>query len=134
VTVLPGKVLVSWIIFQAFWSNSLPTLQSSGPPQRRMEHHILSLLQVQGYGQQILQGMASIFEKIHLLNYPRMIRNFTTKDAAVAKLFAKHIKLKDAIRFLKSTRTGIAVGTPARLDDLMEDGMVLLSCRVENPN
>jgi protein CMS1 len=40
----------------------------------------------------------------------------------VAKLFAKHIKLKDAIRFLSSTRTGIAVGTPTRLKDLMDDG------------
>lgn len=40
----------------------------------------------------------------------------------VAKLFAKHIKLKDSIAFLKSSRTGIAVGTPQRLKDLMEEG------------
>jgi protein CMS1 len=40
----------------------------------------------------------------------------------VAKLFAKHIKIKDAIKFLKNTRTGMAVGTPTRLNDLMEEG------------
>lgn len=54
----------------------------------------------------------------------RVIRKFQTKDATVAKLFAKHIKLKDSIAFLKSTRTGIAVGTPTRLNDLMEEGWV----------
>jgi len=52
----------------------------------------------------------------------RIIRKFQTKDATVAKLFAKHIKMKDAVRFLKNTRTGIAVGTPTRLLDLMEEG------------
>ncbi|CZR58403.1 uncharacterized protein PAC_08295 [Phialocephala subalpina] len=52
----------------------------------------------------------------------RVVRKFQTKDATVAKLFAKHIKIKDSIKFLKSTRTGIAVGTPTRLKDLLEDG------------
>ncbi|KAF4630072.1 hypothetical protein G7Y89_g8078 [Cudoniella acicularis] len=52
----------------------------------------------------------------------RVVRKFQTKDATVAKLFAKHIKLADSIKFLKSTRTGIAVGTPTRLKDLMDDG------------
>jgi hypothetical protein len=57
----------------------------------------------------------------------RIVRKFQTKDATVAKLFAKHIKLKDSVKFLKSTRTGIAVGTPARLKDLMDDGIFPLS-------
>jgi protein CMS1 len=52
----------------------------------------------------------------------REVRKFQTKDATVAKLFAKHIKLQDSIKFLKSTRTGIAVGTPQRLRALMDDG------------
>jgi protein CMS1 len=47
----------------------------------------------------------------------------------VAKLFAKHIKIKEAIRFLHNTRTGIAVGTPTRLNDLMNDGMSERTCR-----
>ena len=56
----------------------------------------------------------------------RVVRKFQAKDVSVAKLFAKHIKLKDSIKFLKSKRTGIAVGTPARLKELMDDGLKLL--------
>lgn len=52
----------------------------------------------------------------------REVRKFQMKDATVAKLFAKHIKLQDSVKFLKSTRTGIAVGTPQRLKALMDDG------------
>ncbi|TVY67399.1 Protein CMS1 [Lachnellula suecica] len=56
----------------------------------------------------------------------RVLRKFQTKDATVAKLFAKHIKLQDSIKFLKSTRIGIAVGTPTRLKDLMDDGALAI--------
>lgn len=52
----------------------------------------------------------------------RVVRKLQTKDAEVAKLFAKHIKLQDAVKFLKSKRTGMAVGTPKRLEDLMDEG------------
>jgi protein CMS1 len=52
----------------------------------------------------------------------REVRKFQTKGATVAKLFAKHIKLQESINFLKTTRTGIAVGTPQRLKALMDDG------------
>jgi protein CMS1 len=55
----------------------------------------------------------------------RVIRRFQTKDATVAKLFAKHIKLDDATKFLQSNRTGIAVGTPIRLNDLVGNGIYL---------
>lgn len=40
----------------------------------------------------------------------------------VAKLFAKHIKLKDAIEFVKKTRMNFGVGTPSRLMDLSSAG------------
>lgn len=52
----------------------------------------------------------------------RIVRKFQAKDSTVAKLFAKHIKLEESIKFLKSTRTGIAVGTPTRLADLVDNG------------
>lgn len=55
-------------------------------------------------------------------NVPRIVRKFPAKEAKVAKLFAKHIKIQDTIKFLKSSRTGIAVGTPARIKDLIEQG------------
>jgi protein CMS1 len=58
-----------------------------------------------------------------LTNFSRVIRKFHTKDAKVAKLFGKHIKLNDAIKFLQSTRTGVAVGTATRLKDLVDEGM-----------
>lgn len=40
----------------------------------------------------------------------------------VAKLFAKHTKLKDAIEFVKKTRMNFGVGTPSRLLDLSSAG------------
>lgn len=65
--------------------------------------------------------MPNVWSECSLIRV-RTMRPFVTKDSTVAKLFAKHIKLHDSIRFLKSTRTGIAVGTPTRLKDLMDDG------------
>ncbi|TAQ83497.1 hypothetical protein B7494_g8186 [Chlorociboria aeruginascens] len=56
----------------------------------------------------------------------RALRPFQAKGNIVAKLFAKHIKIEDSIKFLQSTRTGIAVGTPARLKDLMDNGALVL--------
>jgi len=53
-----------------------------------------------------------------------MVRKFQTTDAKVAKLFAKHIKLKDSVKFLGCNRIGIAVGTPTRLKDLTDDGVL----------
>ncbi|KAH9832440.1 U3-containing 90S pre-ribosomal complex subunit [Teratosphaeria destructans] len=52
----------------------------------------------------------------------RALRKFQTKDSMVAKLFAKHIKLKEAVEMVKKTRMGIGVGTPQRIEDLLEDG------------
>lgn len=36
--------------------------------------------------------------------------------------FAKHFKVAEQVEFLKKNRTGIAVGTPARLMDLLDNG------------
>ncbi|KAL9068191.1 MAG: hypothetical protein Q9157_006581 [Trypethelium eluteriae] len=47
----------------------------------------------------------------------RSLRKFQSKDAMVAKLFAKHIKFKEA-----TTRIGIGIGTPQRLIDLLDNG------------
>jgi len=52
----------------------------------------------------------------------RALRKFQTKEAMVAKLFAKHIKLREAIEMVNKTRMGIGVGTPQRIMDLLEDG------------
>lgn len=52
----------------------------------------------------------------------RALRKFQTKDALVAKLFAKHIKLKEAVEMVKNSRINIGVGTPQRITDLLDDG------------
>ncbi|EME38800.1 hypothetical protein DOTSEDRAFT_180706 [Dothistroma septosporum NZE10] len=56
----------------------------------------------------------------------RALRKFETKDSKVAKLFAKHIKLKEAIEAAKKTKMGIGVGTPQRVIDLLEDGALTM--------
>jgi len=52
----------------------------------------------------------------------RSLRQLQTKESKVAKLFAKHIKLKEAIEEVKKTRMNIGVGTPQRVIDLLDDG------------
>jgi protein CMS1 len=36
--------------------------------------------------------------------------------------FAKHMKVEEQVQFLEKHKTGICVGTPARLMDLMDNG------------
>lgn len=36
--------------------------------------------------------------------------------------FAKHFKVEEQVQFLKKSKTGIAVGTPARLEALLDNG------------
>ena len=70
---------------------------------------------------------------------------FQTKELVVAKLFAKHIKLKDAIEYVRKTwyvrklfipanlqpcntnwtSICIGVGTPSRIIDLLDAGVYL---------
>jgi len=51
----------------------------------------------------------------------RAVKPFQTKENMIAKLFAKHIKFRDAADTCRSTRMGIAVGTPKRIADLVKD-------------
>ncbi|KAI1116598.1 U3-containing 90S pre-ribosomal complex subunit-domain containing protein [Nemania sp. NC0429] len=56
----------------------------------------------------------------------RAVRKYQSKDITVGKLFAKHIKIEETKKFLASHRTGVAVGTPVRLNDLAESGELKL--------
>ncbi|KAK3336194.1 U3-containing 90S pre-ribosomal complex subunit-domain containing protein [Cercophora scortea] len=58
----------------------------------------------------------------------RAVRKFQKKGNPVAKLFAKHFKVEEQVAFLKKNRTGIAVGTPQRLIDLIENEALSLQC------
>ena len=59
---------------------------------------------------------------IRAADITRLLRKFQSKDALVAKLFAKHIKLKEATEMVKTNRINIGVGTPQRIIDLLENG------------
>ncbi|KAK7738989.1 Protein cms1 [Cytospora paraplurivora] len=52
----------------------------------------------------------------------RASRKFQRKGNVVSKLFAKHFKVEEQVRFLAKNKTGIAIGTPARLMDLLDNG------------
>ncbi|KAM0325181.1 hypothetical protein ACHAQA_007720 [Verticillium albo-atrum] len=56
----------------------------------------------------------------------RATRKFQSADSTVSKLFAKHMKVEEQVKFLKNQRTGIAVGTPARLMALVDNGALSL--------
>lgn len=58
----------------------------------------------------------------------RVLRVFQTKKTRIAKLFSKHIKLKDAIETMKHTRIGIGVGTPTRLIELLQENALKIDC------
>ncbi|CAK9785477.1 hypothetical protein CC85DRAFT_286645 [Cutaneotrichosporon oleaginosum] len=49
------------------------------------------------------------------------------RPGEVAKLFAKHFKLADQIKYLAKTRVSIAVGTPARVAKLLADGALKMT-------
>ncbi|KAK4130133.1 hypothetical protein BT67DRAFT_465209 [Trichocladium antarcticum] len=59
-------------------------------------------------------------------NLVRAVRKFQQKNSSVAKLFAKHFKVEEQVAFLKKHRTGVAVGTPQRLIDLIENDSLCL--------
>ncbi|KAL9114336.1 MAG: hypothetical protein Q9227_001758 [Pyrenula ochraceoflavens] len=63
---------------------------------------------------------------IRAADVARVLRPFQTKEAAVSKLFAKHIKLAEAGEMVKKTRIGIGIGTPQRMLDLMISGRLEL--------
>ncbi|KAI1766787.1 U3-containing 90S pre-ribosomal complex subunit-domain containing protein [Hypoxylon sp. FL1150] len=56
----------------------------------------------------------------------RSVRKYQSKNNTIAKLFAKHIKVKESVELLEKSRTGIAVGTPVRLYDLVENSALNL--------
>ncbi|KAF4968014.1 hypothetical protein FZEAL_10446 [Fusarium zealandicum] len=56
----------------------------------------------------------------------RSMRKFQSKDNAIAKLFAKHMKVEEQVKFLQNHRTGICIGTPSRLMNLIDNGALCL--------
>jgi protein CMS1 len=63
---------------------------------------------------------------IRAADLTRALRKFQTKESFIAKLFAKHIKLQEAITMVKENKLGMGVGTPQRLIDLFDDGKLAM--------
>lgn len=61
---------------------------------------------------------------IRTADLTRELRVFNSENAKVAKLIAKHMKLKDNVDFIQKTKVGIAIGTPGRLKDLIDAGAI----------
>lgn len=58
---------------------------------------------------------------IRVADLVRELRVFAAPTSAIGKFFAKHMKLHPNIEFAKKTKIGIAVGTPVRLRELIEN-------------
>jgi protein CMS1 len=61
---------------------------------------------------------------LRVANVTRVLKNKTLqgeKGAGAAKLFAKHFKLEEHVRYLQKTKIGSAVGTPGRVGKLLCD-------------
>jgi protein CMS1 len=56
----------------------------------------------------------------------RVMKKVSGEGTAVAKLFAKHIKVEAQVKQLQRSHTGVGVGTPARLLQLIEIGALSL--------
>jgi len=112
---------------------------TSGFQQRRMIHHLPEYLEQFASREGQSKNLSTASKKpgtphtivitsagLRAADVTRALRTFQTKQATVAKLFAKHIKLKEAIEFVRKTRMGIGVGTPSRLIDLIDAGALSL--------
>ena len=61
---------------------------------------------------------------LRVVDVTHVLKNKTLqgeKGAGVAKLFSKHIKLEEHVKYLKKTKIGSAVGTPGRVGKLLCD-------------
>lgn len=92
--------------------------QYAGPRRNKKGRKLLDAPQDKGSPHTLVVAGAGL----RAADLARALRKFQTKQSMVAKLFAKHIKLKEAIETVKKTRMGVGVGTPQRLIDLLEDG------------
>ncbi|KEF58674.1 uncharacterized protein A1O9_06600 [Exophiala aquamarina CBS 119918] len=63
---------------------------------------------------------------IRTADLARELRVFNSTGCQVAKLIAKHMKLKANVEHMKNNRVGIAISTPMRLRDLVDAGALKL--------
>ena len=68
--------------------------------------------------------MVIVSSGIRASDLVRELRVFASSESKVGKYFAKHMKLNANIEFSKNSRVGIAVGTPGRLKELVENDAI----------
>lgn len=56
----------------------------------------------------------------------QQVRAYGSEDNKIAKLFAKHLKLKDHIQYVQKTKFGIGAGTAHRIQHLIENEVLKL--------
>ena len=101
-------------------------------PERRLEHLPAFLAEIEGGKENLIKSVAVARPHtlvicpsgIRAADVTRQLRVFRTDDSAIAKLFAKHLKLKDTIAYVRKTSFGFGVGTPGRLKELVESGVM----------
>lgn len=76
-----------------------------------------TLVQTEGGGPHTLVITSS---GIRTADVARELRVFNKADCHVAKLIAKHMKLKENVEYMKKNPVGIAISTPMRLSDLAD--------------
>lgn len=59
-----------------------------------------------------------------LVSVPNCIVSLLSYEMLIKTQFAKHMKVDEQVALLKNKKTGIGVGTPARLMELIDNGMV----------
>ena len=94
--------------------------QFAGPRRKKKGPKLSDAPQEYGHPHTLVVAGAGI----RAVDLIRAVRKFQTKEALVAKLFAKHIKLKEAIEIVQKARINIGVGTPQRIYDLLENGKI----------
>ena len=58
---------------------------------------------------------------IRVADLVRDLQVFSSNQSKVGKYFSKHMKLQQNLKFAKQTKVGVAVGTPVRLKELIEN-------------
>jgi protein CMS1 len=70
---------------------------------------------------------------LRVANVTRVLKNKTLqgeKGGGVAKLFARHFKLEEHVKYLKANKIGSAVGTPGRVGKLLCDTGEYVACEL----
>ena len=93
--------------------------QFAGPRRKKKGQKLSDAPQEKGHPHTLIVTAAGL----RAADLARALRGFQTKQALVAKLFAKHIKMKEAVEMVKKSRINIGVGTPQRIFDLLENGL-----------